>query len=65
MQLYYVYRIFITNLLHDVFSCINDFSDLFFGTALGHLQGAHKFIIVYSLCVKLHGTDSARVSKCN
>jgi len=28
MQLNYIYRIFITNLLHDVFSCINDCSDM-------------------------------------
>jgi len=28
MQLYYIYRIFITNWLHDVFSCINACSDM-------------------------------------
>jgi len=61
MQLYYIHRIFITNLLHDVFSCINDCSDMFMGTALSHPQGALNFINVYSLCVKLYGRDSACV----
>jgi hypothetical protein len=29
MQQYYIYTIFITNLGHDIFSCINDCSHLF------------------------------------